>query len=117
MQVTSSTPVPLELRREGGSIITVRVDFWMPTAAGWKLVSSNLFQKVTSATERQAAKLAAGHYTAVFTCRVEESVNGVYGFGFDVGGTAVYADHGNVNTTPHPHDSKVYKDQFVLTVV
>jgi hypothetical protein len=116
MQVTTTTPVALELKRQGGSIITARLDFWLPTPAGWQLAGSNVFQKVTAPTERQQAKLPKGDYTAVFTCRVEESINGVYAFSFDAGGTSVYADSGNVNTTPNPHDSKVYKDQFVLTV-
>lgn len=117
MQVTSPAQVALELRRKGGSIITSRLDVWSATQSGWQLEDSALFQKVTMAVERQQMKLKKGQYTAVFTCRVEESVNGVYDFNFDVGATPVYADHGNVNTTSDPHDSKVYRDQFVLDVV
>jgi hypothetical protein len=116
MQVTSSAPVPLELRRKGGSIVTSRLDVWLATPAGWRLEGSSVLQNVTAPVERQSMKLAKGQYTAVFTCRVEESINGVYEFNFDVGPTPVYADKGNVNTTSDPHDSKVYRDQFVLVV-
>jgi hypothetical protein len=117
MQVVSPTPAALQLRRKGGSIVTARLDFWSATPAGWQLAGSSIFQNVTAPSETQHAPLPKGQYTAVFTCRVEESINGVYDFHFDVGPTAVYADSGNVNTTSDPHDSKVYKDQFVLDVV
>ncbi|RZI84553.1 MAG: hypothetical protein EOP38_08740 [Rubrivivax sp.] len=117
MQVTTPTPVVLQLRRQGGSLIQSRVDFWSATPTGWQLAGSDIFQNVTKPIEQQQAKLAKGQYTVVFSCRVEESINGTYGFEFDVGSTAVYADKGTVNTTPDPHDSKVYKDQFILNVV
>ncbi|MDO9003785.1 MAG: hypothetical protein Q7V20_10065 [Aquabacterium sp.] len=117
MQVTSTSPVSLQLKRQGGTVIQSRIDFWSATPNGWQLASSDVFQRVTKPVEQQSAKLAKGQYTAVFSCRVEESVNGKFEFEFDVNGVAIYADKGNVNTTPDPHDAKVYKDQFVLNVV
>jgi hypothetical protein len=116
MKVSSTSPVAMNLKRGGGSIILARVDFWSATPTGWKLIASANFQNVASKAEAQSTKLAKGQYSVVFTCRVEESVNGIYDFKFDVAGVALYADSGNVNTTSDPHDSKVYKDQFVLDV-
>ena len=117
MKVTSSSPVAMELKRAGGSIIIARADFWSATATGWTLIASASFQAVANPNEAQSVKLKKGQYTVVFTCRVEESVNGTYDFSFSVAGAALYADKGNVNTTSDPHDAKVYKDQFVLDVV
>lgn len=117
MLVQSASPVSLSLSRSGGSIIQSRLDIWRSTANGWQAVGSSLFNQVTQATESQNLKLPKGTYAAVFTCRVEESINGVYDFGFSVGMQKLYADKGNVNTTNDPHDSKAYKDQFVLEVL
>lgn len=117
MQTTATSPVGLELKRNGGAIVTARIDIWSASPQGWNLHTSSVFQKVASKIELQSVKLPQGQYTVVFTCRVEESVNGVYAFAFNVANTALYADQGNVNTTPDPHDAKVYKDQFVLDVV
>lgn len=117
MKVSTPSPVKFELKRDGGAIVTARVDVWSASANGWSPVSSSVFQKVTNKVETQSVKMAKGSYTVVFTCRVEESINGIYAFGFDVAGSAIYADKGNVNTTPDPRDAKVYKDQFVLDIV
>lgn len=116
MQVNSKSPIQLEFLRGGGSIIASRLDFWSPTQTGWVLADSKLFQAVTKPIERQNPKLAVGIYTVVFTCRVEESINGIYNFEMKVNSVSVGADHGNVDTTSNPHDSKAYKNQFVLVV-
>ncbi len=116
MQVKAKAPFDVQLTRAGGSVITARLDYWSATPQGWQLAGSNLFQDVVLSPEVEPAPLAKGQYTAVFTCRVEESINGVYAFELAVAGKALYQDQGNVNTTPNPHDSKAYKDQFVLVV-
>jgi len=116
MHVTSPSPVTMELTRGGGSIILARADFWQSAPTGWVLVTSASFQNVAKSPETQTVKLPKGQYTVVFTCRVEESINGVYDFAFSTAGKPLYADKGNVNTTSDPHDSKAYKDQFVLDV-
>jgi hypothetical protein len=117
MQISAASPVRLQLKRAGGSVITARLDCWSATPTGWQLAGSVAFQDVANPLETQSITLKKGQYTCVFTCRVEESVNGVYDFEFGVGGKPLYADHGNVNTTSDPHDSKAYKDQFVLDVI
>jgi hypothetical protein len=116
MQVNATSPVSLNFNRHGGSVITARLDFWRSTPQGWQLAGSNLFQAVTLPQEVQVATLAPGSYTTVFTCRVEESVNGVYDFAMTAGGVDIGHDAGNVDTTSNAHDSKVYKNQFVLNV-
>jgi len=118
MQITSNTPLALNLTRRGGSIITARLDCWSATQQGWKLAGSAVFQDVTKPSEPQSiSPLAKGQYTAVFTCRVEESINGVYEFTFSAANQQLYADKGNVNTSPAPNDWKAYKDQFILDIV
>ncbi len=116
MKIQSPTPVPLELQRGGGSVITTRLDFWSSTPSGWELAGSSLFQAVTKPREVQLPALPPGTYTSVLTCFVEESVNGIYAFDMSVNGVSIAKDHGNVDTSTSPHDSKVYKDQFVLVV-
>jgi hypothetical protein len=117
MHVKTASPVSMAFQRAGGSIILSRVDIWQSTPTGWSAINSTLFQQVTKPVESHSITLPKGTYAAVFTCRVEESLNGVYDFKFDVQKNALFADKGNVNTTSSPNDSKAYKDQFVLEVV
>ncbi|MBG9390652.1 hypothetical protein [Caenimonas aquaedulcis] len=116
MLITAKAPVQLSLARSGGTIITARLDFWEATPNGWKAAGSNLLQQVTQALEKQQASLQPGQYTCVLTCRVEESVNGVFDFDIQVANKSVGAAHGDVNTTSDAHDSQAYKNQFILQV-
>ncbi|MBK9131243.1 MAG: hypothetical protein IPM20_06345 [Gammaproteobacteria bacterium] len=116
MQITSKKPISMVLNRNGGTVITARIDFWRATPQGWDLAGSSLFQNVTKKNETHSANLPKGSYTAVLVCRMEESINGVYDFDMLVNGTSVGSDSGNVDTTSNPHDSKFYKNQFVIDV-
>lgn len=106
----------MSFRRQGGSIITARVDVWRAEGDQWKHVAELPFDRSVVDVERQSRQLPAGEYTCVFQCFVEESLNGRYDFELSVNDAATYADNGDVNTTAAKNDSKVYKDQFILEV-
>jgi hypothetical protein len=105
----------MEFSRSGGALITARVDVWKPGKDDWEFVAQYTFSDATQPTEVVHAKLAQGTYTCIFQCFVEESLNGKYKFMFTVDGDDTFADDGDVNTTSAPNDSKVYKDQFIIT--
>lgn len=113
---TVSAPFDFSLSRAGGSLITARIDVWLPSDEGWKPVTSCVFSDSTVPKEVRSLELAPNTYTCVFQCFVEESLNGRYEFQFSVNEAATYSDSGDVNTTSANNDSKVYKDQFVLVV-
>lgn len=113
---TVSGPFELSFARAGGSVITSRVDVWLATPAGWQSKGQFVFSDPTTEREVLKGELPAGSYTCVFQCYVEESLNGIYDFAFEVNGTSTYRDKGDVNTTAAKDDAKVYKDQFVLVV-
>jgi hypothetical protein len=106
----------MSFQRSGGSIITARVDIWRAEQEQWQHVAELVFDNPVLPTEKRGAELKAGRYTCVFKCRVEESLNGRYGFDLAVNDKSTFADTGDVNTTSSQHDSKVYRDQFVLAV-
>ena len=112
----AKSPVKLDFRRAGGSIIVSQVDIWKPTEEGWVLVDQAKFSDATQQLESRMVKLAPDRYTCVFQCFVQESLNGRYDFNLAVQGKETFADHGDVNTTTSNDDSKVYKDEFVLAV-
>jgi len=102
--------------RRGGSIITARVDVWREADEEWLHVAELVFDNPLVLSEKRSSSLPDGRYTCVFKCRVEESLNGRYAFDLGVGGKSTFVDSGDVNTTSSQHDSKVYRDQFVLAV-
>jgi len=107
----------VEFHRGGGSIVIAQIDIWQPTTAGWKLLQQLEFRAPVQPVQSLQLAVPAGNYTAVFQCFVQESLNGVYEFLLKVANNKVYADKGDVNTTPAKDDTKVYKDQFVMKVV
>lgn len=116
MQIQSNNPVPIELERGGGCVVTGRVDYWRAAEQRWELAGSSLFQQVTKPTETQEIRLPGGLYNVVFTCRAEESINGMFSVALKVNGTLVATTQGNVDTTSSAHDSAAYKNQFILTI-
>lgn len=116
MHVISTTPIAFVLQRDGGAIITCRLDIWKASGSGWDLIHSALYQDVTSPIEVQEIVLLPGLYTAVFVCRVEESINGIYSIKAVLNDTIVAEKAGNVDTTSQPHDVAAYKNQFILEV-
>lgn len=113
----SKSPVSIDFKRQGGSIILARVDIWKAKANDWELVASEEFKSATKPTESATLSLAKGSYTGIFQCFVEESLNGRYHFELNVGGKPTFVADGDVNTTPANDDAKVFKDQFILEVV
>jgi hypothetical protein len=112
----SKSPVKLDFKRAGGSIIVSQVDVWKPTEEGWVLVAQTKFSDATQQVESHQVRLDPDRYTCVFQCFVQESLNGRYEFALSVQGKETFVDHGDVNTTTSNDDSKVYKDEFVLMV-
>ena len=114
----AGSPISIKLDRDGGTIITARVDIWRPiqTGSGWHLEQTLSYQQVTSRNETQQVSLAKGNYSAVVVCRVEESINGVFDLIVSANGSVVAKKSGNVDTTANPHDAEMYKNQFALEV-
>jgi hypothetical protein len=110
------THFEMSFQRSGGSIITARVDVWRADQDQWQHVHELVFDNPLLPAERHSAELKGGRYACVFKCRVEESLNGKYHFDLAVNDKSTFADAGDVNTTSSQHDSKVYRDQFVLAV-
>lgn len=106
----------MQFTRKGGSIITARVDVWKAGPNGWQAIEIFNFSDPLKPVETITKPLAKGDYMCVFQCYVHESLNGKYDFTFDVAGQRTFFDDGDVNTTSSPDDSKVFKDQFQLTV-
>jgi hypothetical protein len=111
-----SSKFEMSFDRSGGAIIVARVDIWKPDEDQWRQVAALEFKNPLKATETIKGKLAAGQYTCVFQCFVQESLNGRYDFNFAVDGKPTFVDTGDVNTTTATDDSEVFKDQFVLDV-
>lgn len=111
-----SNPFEFSLSRGGGTIITSRIDVWLAQESGWQNAGQFVFNDPTSAKQQIKGELPPGSYTCVFQCYVEESLNGIYDFSFDVNSQPTFRDRGDVNTTAAKDDAKVYKDQFVLVV-
>lgn len=116
MQVTANNPIAIQLRRSGGCVITARLDYWIPTKSGWNLAGSSILQQVTSNIENQSITLPKNSYTVVAKFFVEESINGVYTFEFDINGQSICEKNGDVNTSASSHDSATFKTQFILQV-
>lgn len=112
----AKSPVAIDFKRQGGSIILARIDIWKAKVDGWTLLASEEFKDATRPSESVSLTLAKGSYTGVFQCFVQESLNGHYQFELSIGGKATFADNGDVNTTPAKDDTKVFKDQFILEV-
>ena len=112
----TKSPVPLEFKRSGDSIVQARADVWKAQADDWQLAASAPFLDATQASESAELSLPKGSYTCVFQCFVQESLNGRYTFDFAVDGKPTFADKGDVNTTPARDDRKQFQDQFILEV-
>jgi hypothetical protein len=113
---TVSHSFEFSFSRAGGSVITSRVDVWLATQAGWQNAGQFVFNAPANSKENLQGELPPGSYTCVFQCYVEESLNGIYDFSFEVNGHPTFQDRGDVNTTAAKDDAKVYKDQFILVV-
>jgi len=113
---TSGPSVTMQFGRKGGSIIIARVDVWKATASDWQAIEMFNFDNALLPQQTITKPLALGSYICVFQCYVHESLNGKYDFDFQISGQQTFFDSGDVNTTSSPDDSKVFKDQFQLTV-
>lgn len=111
----ADSPLLLELFRKGGSIIAARFDFWQAGSPAL-LAGSRLLQAVKLAHEVQQLALPPGEYTCVLTVRVEESLNGTFGFQVKMEGVDLGSATGDVNTSPNPNDSRVMRKQFPVVV-
>lgn len=116
MRVTASSPVAMDVKRVGGALILVRADVWSNAPSGWKLEGSLLLQDPGKKQQQGAVTLGAGDYRVVFSCRVEEGVNGVFDYAFSVGSTQVFTDQGNVDKTAAANEARNFQDEFDLTV-
>lgn len=117
-QIQSENNVQFGFRRFGGTIITARVDIWAPTKNNdWQLIQSMNFGG-TQQAQQFKYHLLPGKYTCVFSCLVQESLNGVFNFDFYVNNEPIYHDQGNVDTSPaDPNQKKPYLDKFELSIV
>ena len=116
MIVTTSSPVAMSIKRDGGALILVRADVWSNASSGWKREGSVLLQDPGQKQQQGAVILGAGDYRVVFTCRVEEGLNGVFDYTFLVGNTPVFTDQGNVDKTAAANEARNFQDEFDLTV-
>ena len=115
MKINTGLTANIEFSRSGGCVLQSRLDIWKATEADWELVSVVEFLKVATTIETHSLNLIAGDYTVVAKFFVEESINGVFSFALRVNGNDVVLKDGDVNTTSNPHDSTVFKNQFMLT--
>jgi len=113
---TVTSPFNMSFTRSGGALITARADVWKADPGGWVHIAQFEFSNPTLPAEQLQGTLPSGSYTCVFKCYVEESLNGIYSFDFQIGGVDTYNDDGDVNSTSAGNDSKVYKDQFILEI-
>ena len=116
MRVITTSPVAMEVKREGGGLILVRADVWSSAPSGWKREGSVLLQDPNQKRQQGSVVLGAGDYRVVFTCRVEEGLNGVFDYTFSAGNTPVFADQGNVDKTAAANEARNFQDEFDLTV-
>ena len=118
MRVTSASPVSMQVARKGSAaLVLVRADVWSSAPSGWKLEGSAVLQDTTQAQQSQLVPLGTGDYRVVFTCGVQETQSGgTFDYVFSSGGTPVFLDQGNVDTTSAGTDSRGYQAEFDLTV-
>lgn len=119
-KVTAENPIAVRFTRKGGCVLTGRMDFWQEDA----LVACMFFQRVTQNTEMQEIRLPTGNYTAVFSFRAEESLHGHFTAGLflqqfqgdQLIDVALMHKSSDVNTSPTPHESEVFIEEFELSV-
>lgn len=117
MLINSKEAIKFTLHRDGGAIVIARLDIWTAVGSGWKIVESALLQNVAKSPEDYTFQpIQPGTYTAVLVCHVEESINGIFSLKAIINDTLVAEKEGDVDITSQPHDTKVYKNQFLLDV-